>query len=319
VRDQRVARADRVQAVQRHHHRALHRVGHHALGAHPELEPHREALDHAALDPRIASRQPEPQLVVQVLGHGRNPHDIGRGRQRERPRPVAVGMERAGREHEPGAQRALPGQAGRGPGDGDAGLQTAVLDGRDDQATGHQLLEPGRRDAADTDRRDDPVERAEPGCAAVPVGLQHGDARDAGPAERLDGVEYHVGLHVDAHDRRTGDRGDQRGVVPGAGAHLQHPVPGPQPQRLEHLGHQRGLRAGTARQPVAHPGHQGFVGVDPLRGGRDRPARQVEDGPHEMRTGHPRERLDHGGVGDAGGDVRRIPVRRILGHTATIA
>ena len=82
----------------------------------------------------------------------------------------------------------------------------------------------------------------------------------------------------------------QRGVVAGPGADLEHAVAGPHREQLEHAGHQARLARGARRHAALVAGDDGVVGVD----GVERDAGQEE------MARHARERVQHR-VADARG------------------
>jgi hypothetical protein len=75
--------------------------------------------------------------------------------------------------------------------------------------------------------------------------------------------------------------GQQRGVVAGARADLQHPVPGHHGELVEHGGHDGGLRRGADRPALGVAlGHDGLVEIGVFRGdpGHEEVARHVTHG-----------------------------------------
>ncbi len=172
----------------------------------------------------------DPAAGLRVEGGG-----LGGLRRVQRREGVRAGEEAAGRP----AVVAL-GQSGDRAGDRG-----------DDEAARGALVEPGQGQAGDAAGGDDPVVRR---CGRVPVGaVGPEDGRlEAGLVQPGAGGGRQAVAAVEGGDvGRAGEAAEQGREVAGAGADLQHPVAGPDIERVEHVGQQ--ARQGGGGRSRARP------------------------------------------------------------------
>ena len=126
-------------------------------------------------------------------------------------------------------------------------------------AAGRQLVQPGRLQIGRGGRDHDPIERSRLGVAATAVRVPQLDAARGEGVQVVPRLRQHLPVHVDRpHLPRPRHVGQQRRVVAGAGADLQHAAAGLRLQVLQHLRHQRRLarRADRHRRLGARAGRQ---------------------------------------------------------------
>ncbi len=194
-----------------------------------------------------AVREGESQFLI-VTGH------LG---------PFGTG-ERPAHAHEPARHHrtALPALAV--PLERHRALRSPQVERHDDPAAGGQLVQPGGSEVADPDRRDHPVVRGPGRVSRGPVARHDGHVRIAGPGQVRRGLPRDVLVEIDGDHGAPGahEVPEQRGVVPGAGADLQHPLAGGDPELIQHVRHDGRLGRGTGGLAVgAAPGHDGLVAV----------------------------------------------------------
>lgn len=217
---------------------------------------------------------------------------------------------------------------------------------RQDARARRALGEPGAGDRVQRAGRDDPVVRRPLRHPSRPVPGDDGRVVPGGvqmPACRL----RDVGVQIDGRDQVVPQPvREQGGVVTGAGADLQHPVPVLHLQLGQHLRHQRRLAAGGDQHPVAHPRGERCVRVraphpavtppgvallapQPLEAARDAdvvvrheevPGNALERLP-PIRVGVPRPaRLDlaHQRRAGLGGEAFQVVIHSVRAHTSTV-
>ncbi len=179
----------------------------------------------------------------QQAGQRRPPFTSGVPSGSSRDRPGASSTTRSGPASEPrirmnphGASDRLvhgpPGASGIGALERDRHLGPAHVERHHDPGPRVGLLQPGRGQVADADGGDDAVVGRALRVAPGAVRAGHGDLAEPGAGQVLAGRPDQFGVDVDAGHLARGadDVADQRGVVAGPGADLEHPVaraPGP--------------------------------------------------------------------------------------------
>ncbi len=224
---------------------------------------------------QIRDREPHPaahvlagagQQVLQVLRVGRPRADLGQhaGAVAERDQVLRAG-ERAAQPHEAARVRRDALQVIPGPLERHRVLHPGPQCQRQHQPpAGGELLGPGRRDVPGADRRDDPVVRRARRPAAAAVGVDDGHPAEPAAVQVLAGGGDDVGVQVHRADLAgpAGQLGEQRRVVAGARADLEHPVARLHAELLEHERHDRWLRRRADRPAVGvQLGDHGVVGV----------------------------------------------------------
>ena len=140
-----------------------------------------------------------------------------------------------------------------------------------EQASFCELVEPGACDRVRAGGEDDPVVRSSVGEPGPADGANDPHLVAAVP-QRPARFGCDLTVDVDAEDApaRSNQNGEQRRVVPGAGADLEHAHPLSEIEPLEHHRHDCGLRRGAERRPV-----RGLLRHDrlvPVRGRQALPA-----------------------------------------------
>jgi hypothetical protein len=94
------------------------------------------------------------------------------------------------------------------------------------------------------DRENDAVVRSPLGVASPAISADDPNAGDAGGGQVCPGGGHDVVVDVDRGHPAGGahEMGEERGVVPRAGAYLEHPLARPHVKLLKHRGHDLGLR-----------------------------------------------------------------------------
>jgi len=156
----------------------------------------------------------------------------------QRLRPVRAG-ERPAQRHESAVHDRVAGQVLDVPDEGHRPLHTAQRQWQHQSTGAGQLGQPGRGKVTSTGGENYAVvgrARRPPGDA---VGMDDLYRRPAGPIKIGSRLPRDLLIDVDANHVTAGPGqvGEQRSVVPGAGANLEYPITGLNGKLLEHRGH----------------------------------------------------------------------------------